>query len=284
MRVVLCQLRLVHEALAVGGENLVERLHVVLRLAAFLPVLHPLHVREWRERAFVHDALFADSAPARLLGGIVHVGRPAMHEIARTGFVDPILRVVEPVGVGHRVEVVEVAEELVEAVQGRQVFVEVAEMVLAELAGRVAERFQHGGKRARLGRHADIRTRLAHRGEAGPQGKLAGDEVRAPRGAACLGVVVGEAHALGGEPIKVRRLARHDSLVIGADVEPTDVVAHDDKNVGLASAVLGACGAARRARRQTGDRRKGGSPQEHVAAAKRLARGFIAHGLGSLIA
>ena len=38
----------------------------------------------------------------------------------------------------HRVEVVEVAEELVEAVHGRQELVEVAEVVLAELAGGVA--------------------------------------------------------------------------------------------------------------------------------------------------
>ena len=37
-----------------------------------------------------------------------------------------------------RVEVVEVAEELVEAVVGRQVLIAVAEVVIAELAGRVA--------------------------------------------------------------------------------------------------------------------------------------------------
>ena len=38
----------------------------------------------------------------------------------------------------HRVEVVEVAEELVEAVHGRQELVAVAQVVLAELAGGVA--------------------------------------------------------------------------------------------------------------------------------------------------
>ena len=47
------------------------------------------------------------------------------------------------------VEVVEVAEELVEAVLGRQVLVAVAEMVLAELAGGIALRLHHVGD----GRH-----------------------------------------------------------------------------------------------------------------------------------
>ena len=40
---------------------------------------------------------------------------------------------------------VEVAEELVEAVLGRQILVAVAEMVLAELAGGIAERLQRLG-------------------------------------------------------------------------------------------------------------------------------------------
>ena len=43
------------------------------------------------------------------------------------------------------VEVVEVAEELVEAVHGGQVLVAVAEVVLAELSGRVALRLESVG-------------------------------------------------------------------------------------------------------------------------------------------
>ena len=48
------------------------------------------------------------------------------------------VRVVELLGLLFGVEVVQVAEELVEAVHGRQVLVLVAEVVLAELAGGVA--------------------------------------------------------------------------------------------------------------------------------------------------
>jgi hypothetical protein len=43
--------------------------------------------------------------------------------------------------------VVEVAEELVEPVDRRQVLVEVSEVVLAELAGGIAERLEQLGER-----------------------------------------------------------------------------------------------------------------------------------------
>ena len=65
----------------------------------------------------------------------------------------------------------------------------------------------------------------------GADRQLAGDEVGATRRAARLGVIVGEPHALGGKLVEVRRPARHDALVIGADVEPADVVAHDDDDI-----------------------------------------------------
>ena len=143
------------------------------------------------------------------------------------------LRVSRMAMVFHRVEVIEVAEELVEAVHRRQELVQVAQVVLAELPGGVAHRLQRGGDRRRLRRHADRRARLADRREAGADRQLAGDEVGAARGAARFGVVVGEAHAFGREPVEVRRAHRHDALVVGADVRPADVVAHDHDDVGL---------------------------------------------------
>ena len=155
-----------------------------------------------------------------------------------------------PVGVRHRVEVVEVAEELVEAVHRRQELVEVAEVVLAELAGRVALRLQGGGDRRGLGRHADVGAGLADGGHAGADRQLAGDEVGAAGGAARLRVVVGEQHAFGGELVEVRRLSRHDAAAVGADVEPADIVAHDDEDVRL----LGVLGEGGRSRRESGDR------------------------------
>ena len=137
-----------------------------------------------------------------------------------------------PVGVRHGVEVIQIAEEFIEAVQRRQVLVQVAEMVLAELSGGIALRLERGGNRASLGRHADVGAGLADGRQARAQGDFAGDEGGPARRAAGFGVVVGEQHALRGQLVEVRRLAGHHAPVVGADVEPADVVAHDEHDVG----------------------------------------------------
>ena len=55
------------------------------------------------------------------------------------------LRIIGVRRVFHRIEVIEVAEELIEAVDGGQELVEVAEVVLAELAGGIAQRLEGRG-------------------------------------------------------------------------------------------------------------------------------------------
>ncbi len=195
-------------------------------------VIHGLHALRI-QGARVLDLLFADLAPARHHRGIVHVGRPAMHHVARADHVQKILRVVGVRRIFHRVQVIQIAEEFVEPMDRGQELIEVAEMVLAELAGGVALHLERGRNGARLGRNADLGARLADRGHAGADGQLAHDEVRATRRAARLGVIVGEQHAFLGELIEVRRLAGHHAAVVSADVPHADVVAHDDDDVGL---------------------------------------------------
>src|SRR5437667_11176672 len=92
----------------------------------------------------------------------------------------------------HCVEVIEIAEELVEAVDSGQEFIQIAEVVLPELAGRVALRFERGCDRASLSWYADLGTRLADRRHASANRKFAHDEVCATRRATRFGVVVGE--------------------------------------------------------------------------------------------
>ena len=118
--------RFLHEFLGARDEIVVAGFHALLG-----------------ERASILDFLLADLAPARLNGRIVLVGREGMHDAARP---ERLLEVREVLLVGVvilfrlflGVEVVEVAVKLVEAVVGRQHRVEIAEMVLAELAGGVA--------------------------------------------------------------------------------------------------------------------------------------------------
>ena len=108
-----------------------------------------------RQRAAVFNLLLADLAPARHLGGVVRVGGPAMNQVARADDVQQILRIVGMERVFHRVQVIQVAEEFVEAVDGGQEFILVAQMVLAELAGGVALRFERGGDGAGFRRQTD---------------------------------------------------------------------------------------------------------------------------------
>jgi hypothetical protein len=80
-----------------------------------------------------------------------------------------VLRVVGVLRLLLGVQVIEVAEELVETVVRRQHLVAVAEVVLAELAGDVALRPEQRGDRRVGGLHALGRARQADLGE-GPCG------------------------------------------------------------------------------------------------------------------
>ena len=97
-----------------------------------------------------------------------------------------VLRIVGVLGLLLGVEVVEVAEELVEAVVRGQELVLVAEVVLAELARDVAERLQQLGDGRVLRLQPDVGAWHADLGEAGAKRVLAGDEGSAAGGAALL--------------------------------------------------------------------------------------------------
>src|SRR3972149_8345208 len=84
------------------------------------------------------------------------------------------------------VEVVEGAEELVEAVGRGQVLVAVAQMVLAELPGHVALRLEQVGQRRVFLLETLLGTRQADLEQSGAKRRLAGDERRAAGGAALL--------------------------------------------------------------------------------------------------
>ena len=159
----------------------------------------------------------------------------SVHHAARAELLPErrVLRIVRILRLLLRIQVVEVAEALVEAVDRGQMLVAVAEVVLAELAGHVAERLEQLGD-GRVGLGQAFRcARQADLGEAGADGRLAGDERRASGGAALLAIPVGEQRAFLGDAVDVRRLVAHHALVVGADVELADVVAPDDEDVGL---------------------------------------------------
>ena len=131
------------------------------------------------------------------------------------------------------IQVIEIAEELVEAVHGRQEIVAVAEMVFAELPGRVALRLQQFGDGRILLRQAFLCCGKSDFQEPGPQRTLPGDKGGASGGAGLLPIIVGEDCALIGDAIDVGRAVAHHAAIVGADVPVADVIAHDDEDIGL---------------------------------------------------
>ena len=79
---------------------------------------------------------------------------------------------------------IEIAPEFLEAVRGRQRIGVIAEVVLAELAGVVAEVEQELGERRRAGPQVGRAARQLRRDHAGAQRVHAGEEGVAPRRAA----------------------------------------------------------------------------------------------------
>ena len=84
----------------------------------------------------------------------------------------------------HRVQVIEVAPELLEAVRGRQCICVVAQVVLAELAGGVAQIVQELGEGRRAGRRYVVAAGQLRQDHARAQRMHAGEEGVAPGGAA----------------------------------------------------------------------------------------------------
>ena len=127
---------------------------------------------------------------------------------------------------------IEVPKELIEAMPRRQMVVAIAEMVLAELPGRVSLRLHDiGNGRHPVGDamgiawHADGQQASAER-------FLAEDEGGTPGGAALLAISVREDRALPGDTVDVGRAVTHHPHRVGTDLGYADIVAKDNENIG----------------------------------------------------
>ena len=161
----------------------------------------------------------------------------ALQHAARTVLLQEfrVLGIVELLRLLLFVQVIEVAVELVEAVHGRQAFVAIAEVVLAELSRGVTLGLQHLGQRRSRGLDSQRVAGQADRRHAAADRVLAGDECGATRGARWLRIVVGEHRAFAADAIDVRRGVAHHAGVVEAEVRPADVVPEDHQDVGPGS-------------------------------------------------
>ena len=182
-------------------------------------VVHGLHALA-RDRTGVLDRLLADLAEARVDGRIVLVRGLAPQRAARAEALLELRRlgILRILRLLLGVQVIEVAEELVEAVHGGQVLVAVAEVVLAELAGDVAVVLEQIGDGRILRLQPELGARQTDLQQAGAERVLPGDEGGAAGRAALLPVVVREQRTFCGDPVDVGSAVAHHSAVVAADV------------------------------------------------------------------
>ena len=197
------------EVLRLGADLVVDRLHPLLgQRAGILDRLGPVGL----------GLAVEDAARAEVLA---EIGKILLG------------RIVAQLRLLAGVQVVEEAEELVEPVLGRQELVLVAEVVLAELAGGVAQRLQQLGDGRVLRAQAQVGAGKPHLAQSGAKDALPRDEGRPARRAALLGVAVGKDHSFIGDAVDVRGPVPHHALGVGADVGLSDVIPPDDENVRL---------------------------------------------------
>ena len=191
-----------------------------------------------RQRPGVLDPLLADPAPALIRRVVVGVRGPRMHHATRRKALAEARevlgrRVVRRLRLLLGVQVVEVAEELVEPVRGWEKVVLVAQMVLAELSRRISQGLEQLGDRRVLGLQSDVGSRHPDLAQTRSVAALSGDERGAAGGAALLAIGIGEAHPLVGDAVDVRRAVSHQSVAVAAQVADSDVVSPDDEDVRL---------------------------------------------------
>ena len=142
-----------------------------------------------------------------------------------------VLWIIGVFGLLFRIQVIEIAEELVEAMHRRQELILVAEMVFSELTRGVTERLEKFGDRGIFRAETNISPGHTDLGQPSANGVLAGYERGASRSAALLTVIVGEGNPLIGDSIDIGRAVSHLSAAVVTDVPPSDIVAPEYKNV-----------------------------------------------------
>ena len=130
------------------------------------------------------------------------------------------------------IQVVEIAEELVETVVRGQVLVTIAEVVLAKLPGGVTAGLEQGRNRRVFFLEPERGTGQTDFRQAGTEHALPGNERRAAGCAGLLAVVVGERHAFVCDAVDIRRLVTDQPERVGADVALANIIAPDDQDVG----------------------------------------------------
>src|SRR5438034_5962359 len=107
----------------------------------------------------------------------------------------------------------------------------VAEMVLAELTGAVAQIVEERGESGRPGPQVGRAARELRRDHARTQRIHAREEGIAPGRATLLSVVGHHDRTFFRNPVNVGRFPDHQAAMIATRLHPTDIIAHDEDDV-----------------------------------------------------
>ena len=164
----------------------------------------------------------------------------AVDHASRTEFLAKLrlFRIVPVFRLFFCVQVVEVPVKLIKTVVRGQHLIFVAQVILAELPGGIAQRLEQLRNRRIFLPHAKVSTRHAYLGEAGAETALAGNKGRTTGCAALFGVVVGEHHPFLGDAVDVGRLVAHHTPRVSTDVALSYIVTPDNDDVGFLRVLL----------------------------------------------
>src|ERR1700723_3166876 len=185
--------------------------------------------------AGVFDGLLAYPSPAGVDGWVIFVTGEAVQHASRAKrrLELGIFGIVRQFWLFFGIQVIEIAKELVESMHSRQKLIPIAEMVLAELAGCIAKRFEQFGDGRVLRLKSDRGARHADFGQTGTERVLAADESRASGSTALLAIEVGKGNTLVGDAVGGRRFVAHHAPAEVADIPSADVIAPKDQDIGL---------------------------------------------------
>ena len=133
------------------------------------------------------------------------------------------------------IQVVQVAKELIKTVLGGQKFIAVTEVILAELATGITERFQQFSQRRVFRLNAEVSARDAHLGQSSANGVLARDKCGASSGAALLAIIVSKDYPLIGDAIDIGCVVTHHAQTIATDIPVADIIAPNHEDIRLLS-------------------------------------------------
>ena len=185
--------------------------------------------------AGVFNGLLSYAAPAGVSRRVIFVSCEAVKNASGPEplFELRILWIVGQFRLFFGVQVIEIAKEFVEPVHGRQELIAIAEVVLAELAGRVAERLEHFGDGWVLRLQSDRGPGHSNLGRAGVERVLTANEGRPSSCTALLAVVVSESDAFFGDAVDVWGGVAHHASAEVTNVPSADVVAPENQDVRL---------------------------------------------------